>query len=108
MRVFRRTESARTEHARRELLCSAPRLKGPPCLMRALTFLTVCWSSARLASAAAPTPTADFDKVIKPFFDQHCVSCHGEKKQKGDLRVDTLKIDFDSPKTMAHWEEIMN
>src|SRR5207249_865050 len=34
--------------------------------------------------------------------------CHGEKKQKGDLRVDTLAIDFDSPKTMANWEEIMN
>jgi hypothetical protein len=60
------------------------------------------------AAAAPPAPSADFDKVIKPFFDQHCVSCHGEKKQKGDFRVDTLKIDFDSPKTMAHWEEIMN
>ncbi|HEV7405608.1 MAG TPA: DUF1592 domain-containing protein [Chthoniobacteraceae bacterium] len=70
-------------------------------------FLLLVAGIAR--GAVVPTaPGADFDKVIKPFFDQHCVSCHGEKKQKGDLRVDTLKIDFDSPKTMAHWEEIMN
>lgn len=48
------------------------------------------------------------DSVVRPFFTEHCTSCHGAKKQKGDLRVDTLKIDFDSPKTMAHWEEIMN
>jgi len=39
---------------------------------------------------------------------KHCTKCHGEKKQKGDLRVDTLKIDFESPKIMGHWEEIMN
>ena len=30
------------------------------------------------------------------------------RRQKGDLRVDTLAINFDSPKIMAHWEEIMN
>jgi mono/diheme cytochrome c family protein len=48
------------------------------------------------------------DNVVKPFFAQHCAACHGEKKQKGDLRVDTLVINFDSPKIMGHWEEIMN
>ncbi len=48
------------------------------------------------------------DALVKPFFEEHCTKCHGEKKQKGDLRVDTLKIDFDSPKVMGHWEEIMN
>jgi mono/diheme cytochrome c family protein len=42
------------------------------------------------------------------FFSLHCNNCHGEKKQKGDLRVDTLTVQLDSPKTMAHWEEIMN
>ena len=49
-----------------------------------------------------------FDTVIKPFFAQHCARCHGEKKHEGDLRIDTLVIDFNSPKVMAHWEEIMN
>lgn len=52
--------------------------------------------------------SADLDKLVRPFFSQHCNSCHGEKKQKGDLRVDNLKVSLDSPKIMAHWEEIMN
>ncbi|MFA6543585.1 MAG: c-type cytochrome domain-containing protein [Limisphaerales bacterium] len=31
-----------------------------------------------------------FDKDIKPIFEKSCVECHGEKKQKGKLRLDTL------------------
>jgi hypothetical protein len=63
-----------------------------------------------LPAAVSPSiPAAeDYEKVVKPFFSEHCNSCHGEKKQKGELRVDTLKVDPTSPKTMAHWEEIMN
>jgi mono/diheme cytochrome c family protein len=34
---------------------------------------------------------ADFTKVIQPMFDAHCVSCHGPKKEKGKLRLDTLE-----------------
>jgi mono/diheme cytochrome c family protein len=58
---------------------------------------------------AAPASGADgLDTIAKPFFAQHCTRCHGEKTQKGDLRIDTLVINFDSPKVMGHWEEIMN
>jgi mono/diheme cytochrome c family protein len=41
----------------------------------------------------APTPAqkADYAKVIQPLFDAHCVSCHGPKKEKGKLRLDTLE-----------------
>jgi mono/diheme cytochrome c family protein len=68
-----------------------------------------------LASALIPAPDRatvqsqpSLEKIARPFFTEHCTKCHGEKKQKGDLRVDTLSIDFDSPKIMGHWEEIMN
>lgn len=60
------------------------------------------------AAVAADTKPEGLDQIIKPFFAEHCNSCHGEKKQKADLRVDTLTINFDSPKTMGTWEEIMN
>ncbi|OWK45450.1 DUF1592 domain-containing protein [Fimbriiglobus ruber] len=64
-----------------------------------------------LVIAAFATPAAaadkDFDKLIKPFLERHCVSCHGEAKAKGDLRVDNLQPDFTSPKTAGRWEEIM-
>lgn len=36
---------------------------------------------------AAKTET-DFARDIKPIFADHCVKCHGEKKQRGGLRLD--------------------
>jgi mono/diheme cytochrome c family protein len=65
-------------------------------------------TQAIVPAAEAVHPAADLGKVVTPFFEEHCTKCHGTDKQKGDLRVDTLVIDFDSPKTMGHWEEIMN
>jgi mono/diheme cytochrome c family protein len=60
---------------------------------------------AHAASSSASAP--GMDDVVKPFFTEHCISCHGEKKQKGDLRVDTLTVDLNSPKVMGQWMEIL-
>jgi hypothetical protein len=30
----------------------------------------------------------DFDLEIRPFLQERCIECHGEKKQKGELRLD--------------------
>ena len=35
----------------------------------------------------ADSPPA-FDTQIRPLLQQHCVECHGPKKQKGELRLD--------------------
>ena len=62
------------------------------------------------AFAAMPARAADdgLDRIARPFFADHCVNCHGPKTAKGDFRADTLTLDYDSPKAMAHWEELMN
>src|SRR6202034_854156 len=61
------------------------------------------------SSAHADTrPDADFNQQIKPFFEQYCVKCHGEDKQKGDLRVDTLARDFVNAGVAGHWTDIMD
>ena len=31
----------------------------------------------------------EFDTHIRPIFEAHCTECHGEEKQKGELRLDT-------------------
>jgi mono/diheme cytochrome c family protein len=90
--------------------------KMPPVVDKAVTrTLSLRFSLACLALAistcaglAANANTENLDKVVRPFFAEHCTNCHGEKKQKGDLRVDNLLVDFESPKIMGHWEEIMN
>ncbi|MEO5803789.1 MAG: c-type cytochrome domain-containing protein [Verrucomicrobiota bacterium] len=32
-----------------------------------------------------------YDKDIKPIFEKACFKCHGEEKQKGKLRLDSLE-----------------
>jgi mono/diheme cytochrome c family protein len=45
---------------------------------------------------------------LKPFLAEHCLRCHGEKKQKGNFRIDTLPRDFASPLAAGHWGEVMS
>ncbi len=44
--------------------------------------------------AAAPVLAVDFDQDIRPLLQQRCVECHGEKKQKGELRLDAKFFAF--------------
>ena len=40
---------------------------------------------------AATQKGVTFEKDIKPLFEASCTGCHGEKKQKADLRLDSLE-----------------
>lgn len=37
---------------------------------------------------ARQVTAVDFAREVKPIFEQHCYECHGDKKQKGGLRLD--------------------
>ncbi len=41
------------------------------------------------------------------FLAKHCVSCHGPKKSKGDLRLDQLSRDFKSGADGQIWAEVV-
>jgi hypothetical protein len=41
------------------------------------------------------------------FFTKHCLSCHGAKKEKGDLRLDQLSRDFKSGVDGQIWAEVV-
>lgn len=71
-------------------------------------FLLCPVLSACLLAGVQGEELAALKEIVRPFFSEHCNRCHGPKKQKGDLRVDDLALDYTSPATMAHWEEIMN
>ena len=49
----------------------------------------------------------DFETVVEPFFKQHCARCHDDRKQKGDLRLDTLTRDFINGSMLMKWGEII-
>tara|TARA_B110000879_G_scaffold172823_2_gene224592 strand:+ start:90 stop:2456 length:2367 start_codon:yes stop_codon:yes gene_type:complete len=59
------------------------------------------WSQGTLALALLVGSVAggggreiNFDTTIKPVLQEHCFKCHGPKKQKGKLRLDTLSTDL--------------
>jgi mono/diheme cytochrome c family protein len=52
----------------------------------ALAGSLVCPTPARAADEAG---AKFFESKIRPILAQNCVGCHGEEKQKGDLRLDT-------------------
>ena len=64
-------------------------------LLFAAATLTAATYTPKKPEPAKPltaTQKADFTKVIQPMFDAHCVSCHGPKKEKGKLRLDSLEF----------------
>ena len=59
-------------------------------------ILFICMSFALLAK----------DPSFEKFLTTHCVSCHGPKKEKGDLRIDTLSRDFKAGMDSHLWAEV--
>ncbi|MGB0422642.1 MAG: c-type cytochrome domain-containing protein, partial [Limisphaerales bacterium] len=52
------------------------------CVLEWMCFLVSCLMAASLKADLSPKTVA--------FLQTHCFGCHGEAKQKGDLRLDTL------------------
>jgi hypothetical protein len=74
---------------------------------RLLPTLTRLLSCLVLHAVAAAAPDG-LESVVRPFFAEHCNRCHDARRQKGDLRVDNLAFNFQSPRALMQWEEIMN
>ena len=49
-----------------------------------------------------------FTEQVQPFLEKHCFSCHGEKKQKGKLRLDNLSTDFSDLEIAEEWQFILD
>jgi mono/diheme cytochrome c family protein len=76
-----------------------------PAPIRVATLL----HDALIAAAFMGTAqAADFDTAVKPYFAENCLTCHDARKQKGDLRLDTLPVDFVSEKNAGHWTDILD
>jgi len=49
-----------------------------------------------------------FKKDVLPVLQKHCFGCHGQKKQKGDLRLDTLDPDIVRGTSAERWHDALN
>lgn len=55
-----------------------------------VTFLLWLTMAPSLNAAELLSPAEEYRVVVAPFLEKHCVGCHGEKKQAGDIRLDRL------------------
>jgi len=48
--------------------------------------------------STSPVAMADIEEhQVQPFLKEYCIQCHGEKKQKGDIRLDQFsKMDSEA------------
>lgn len=49
-------------------------------------------ASASAAEPATPAQLEFFEKEVRPILADHCHKCHGEKKQKSGLRLDSREF----------------
>lgn len=74
-----------------------------PVLLLALTADLVA------ADSEFVTDNAGFQRIVLPFFRQHCVKCHGSEEAEGNFRVDTqMNADFVDVAIKARWGEVIN
>ncbi len=67
-----------------------------------LTFGGFCFLALSGNSAHAEIPDH------RAFLDRYCISCHGEEKQKGDRRFDSLGAELGDLDTLTAWQEILD
>jgi mono/diheme cytochrome c family protein len=83
-----------------------------PNLLVGLLLAAAALTAVRNSDAAESEFVADaagFQRIIEPFFQQHCVRCHGARESEGEFRVDTqLGSDFLDVVIKARWGEVVD
>jgi hypothetical protein len=70
--------------------------------------IMLAWLIVVSVRAQANPPTVVFESFAMQFFDNNCVSCHGEKNQKGDLTLHDIKMEFASAEAGQRWMDVLN
>ncbi len=68
-------------------------------------FITV---SSIFSIGVVPIGASEFYSVIQPFFEEHCIKCHGPDKAKSGVRLDELPAHIEDDYTAEDWQEILD
>ena len=50
----------------------------------------------------------DFKKTVKPFFQAHCIKCHGAGKSKASITLHDIDGDVVTGKDQSRWEQVLD
>ena len=71
-----------------------------------VVFIWLGWLGSFVTARDAASE--NFQKVVLPFLNKHCVECHGSVKAKSDFKLDVLKLDsFGEAAGRASWAEVV-
>lgn len=70
-----------------------------------VSFAGVLGARAHAADPQAAAPCS-FAATVEPYFQQHCIKCHGPEKQKGKLALHALDRDVAAGKDADRWTVI--
>ena len=73
-----------------------------------LLLLLMHSSMANLGVTQDATDTDKFNSLVKPFFQSHCIECHGPEQSKGALTLHTLDGDLSSGQGIERWEAVLD
>ena len=79
--------------------------------IKAVGLLNSTYKNQQVKPTISGTPEPDlatFHAEIKPILEEACFKCHGEKKQKGDFRVDDLDPDLTNGQDVDWWLEVVD
>ena len=65
--------------------------------------LLVCLAATAVSTALQAAPR--FEADVWPYFQSHCLGCHGEQRQEGGFRIDTLSREV-GWKNSPQWAEV--
>ncbi len=78
-------------------------------MIRSIPTMAIPALLTAMASTALGDPHYDaFERKIRPFLQEHCVRCHGEEKEKGGVRLDTIGPISATPEFANTWLEIQD
>lgn len=80
-------------------------LKTKILIMAAMCFLML---EPFPSSAADSQPSVAFESYAQQFLVGNCTSCHGEKKQKGDVTLHNIEMDFKSAENGRLWMTVLS
>lgn len=46
--------------------------------------------------------------VVRPFFNAHCIRCHGSQRANAGFRIDQLSTDFRAADDAGQWKEVLD
>jgi hypothetical protein len=79
------------------------------------SVLIVLFAAPEILNAAEPsrvdlqpTVVSVSEKVMSPFFKQHCVRCHGQEEQNGQVRFDMPAWGITNNDSAQRWQDVLD